>query len=113
MCHLLAEMAHIQPPMPTQIKNRQHLGWLTAISNLGKQKPWTCSFTGYIAKKPNNNSVSIGAPARLTWATTGQKHHCAAHHIKKCNTILTPQSIITALQESHQHMPVQLAAKAV
>jgi hypothetical protein len=36
----------------------------------------------------------------------------AMHHIEKRNTILTPQSIITALRESLQHTPVQLAAKA-
>jgi hypothetical protein len=41
------------------------------------------------------------------------KHHCAAHHIDKCPTIiLTPQSIGTALQASLHHNPPQLAAKA-
>jgi hypothetical protein len=40
------------------------------------------------------------------------KHHCAAHHIEKRSTILTPLSILTAMQESLQRTPVSFAAKA-
>jgi hypothetical protein len=36
------------------------------------------------------------------------KHHCAAHHIKKCPEILTPLFILEALRASRKQVPAKL-----
>ncbi len=59
---------HQRQPKPTTAR---HSEWSTATSNLGKQKPCICGFTGYVAVKPNNNSDSTGVPAKPAWETTG------------------------------------------
>jgi hypothetical protein len=62
--------------------------------------------------KLNVNFVSIGPLAKGNLGDYWTKYHCAAHHIEKRPTILTPQSIVIALRTSLNHNPVQLAAKA-
>ncbi len=52
------------------------------------------------------------APGKNNLGDYWTKHDCAAHHIEKHPTILTPQSIVTALQTSLHRNPNQLAAKA-
>jgi hypothetical protein len=52
------------------------------------------------------------APGKSNLGDYWMKHHCAAHHIEKRPTILTPQSTVTALRASLCRNPVQLTAKA-
>jgi hypothetical protein len=52
------------------------------------------------------------APGKSNLGNYWIRHHCAAHHIEKHPTILTLQSIVTALHTSLHSNPVQLAAKA-
>ncbi len=52
------------------------------------------------------------APGKSNLGNYWTKHHCVAHHIEKCPTIFTPQSIDTALGASLHRNPNQLAANA-
>jgi len=47
-------------------------------------------------------------PGKMNLADYWTKHHCAAHHFEQPKQILTPQSIITALQKSKQCNPMPL-----
>ncbi len=107
---LLTEMGRIQPPMPTQTDNS------TALVNSNIQ-PWQTKamdmrFHWLRCREAQQQFRFYWRPGKTNLGNYWTKHHCAAHHVKKCSTILTPLSVITALRESLQRTPVSFAAKA-
>jgi hypothetical protein len=112
MCQLLMEMGHIQPPMPTQTNNSTALGVVNNNIQPRQMKAMDMRFHWLCCREAQQQLHFYWSPGRTNLGNYWTKHHCAAHHIKKPNTILTLQSIVTALQESLQCMPVQMAAKA-
>jgi hypothetical protein len=52
-------------------------------------------------------------PGKTNLSNYWTKHYCAAHHIEKCDSILTPISVVTALRASIQHTLITKMARAV
>ncbi len=108
MCQLLTEMGHIQPLTPIQTdKNSTACG---VVNN--NIKAMDMRFHGLRCREAQRQFCFYWAPGKSNLGDYWMKHHCAAHHIEIRPTILTPQSIITALRASLHRNPTQLAAKA-
>ena len=112
MCQLLTEMGHIQPRTPIQTNNSAACGVVNSNIQTWQTKAMDMRFHWLRCSEAQRRFRFYWAPSKSNLGDYWTKHHCAAHHIEKCPTILTPQSIITALRTSLHRNPVQLAAKA-
>jgi hypothetical protein len=113
MCLLLAEMEHIQPPTPTQTYNSTALGVVNSNIQPWQTKAIDMRFHWLRCCEAQQQFRFYWRPGKTNLGDYWTKHHCAAHHVKKRSTILTPLSIVTALRESLQRTPMSFAAKAV
>jgi hypothetical protein len=109
---LLTEMGHIQPPMPTQTDNSTALGVVNSNIQPWQTKAMDMWFHWLRCHEAQQQFRFYWCPGKTNLGNYWTKHHCAAHHVKKCSTILTPLNVVTALRESLQHMPLSFAAKA-
>ena len=112
MQQLLTEMGHAQPSTPIQTHNSTACGVVNNNIQPRRTKAMDMRFHWL-------RDCEAQSQFRFNWALRKDnlgdywtKHHCAAHHIEKCPTILTLQSIVTALRASIHRNPIQLAAKA-
>ena len=112
MCQLLAEMGHIQPRTPIQTDNSTACGVVNSNIQPRQTKAMDMRFHWLRDHEVQSQFRFYWAPGKANLGNYWTKHHCAAHHIDKCPTILTPQSIVTALRASLHRNPNQLAAKA-
>jgi hypothetical protein len=112
MRQLLTEMGHIQPRTPIQTNNSTACGVVNSNLQPRQTKAMDMRFHWLRCREAQHQFRFHWAPGKSNLDDYWTKHHCAAHHIEKRPTILTPQSTVTALWASLHHNPVQLAAKA-
>ncbi len=113
MCQLLTEMGHIQPRTPIQTDNSTECRVINSNIQPWQTKAMDMRFHWLRCREAQRQFCFYWAPGKSNLGDYWTKHHCAAHHIEKRPTILTPQSIVTALHTSLHRNLVQLAAKAV
>ncbi len=113
MRQLLTEMGHIQPCTPIQTNNSMACGVFNSNIQPRQTKAMDMRFHRLRCHEAQHQFCFYWAPGKSNLGDYWTKHHCAVHHIEKSPTILTPQSIVTALCTSLHRNPVQLAAKAV
>ncbi len=101
---LLKKQATSNRPHPSKLTTAQHTGWSPTTFNHDAPMWWTWDSTGYVAKTPKAIPILL-APRTQQKAGYWAKHHCTAHHIEKCPTILTSKFILVALRASTQHTP--------
>jgi hypothetical protein len=112
MRQLLTEMGHIQPSTPIQTDNSTACGVVNSNIQPRRTKAMDMRFHWLRCREAQRQFRFYWAPGKSNLGDYWTKHHCAAHHIEKRPTILTPQSIVTALRASLHRNPIQLAAKA-
>jgi hypothetical protein len=104
MCNLLQEMGHPQPPTPIQTNNSTALGVVT--SNIQPRQTKAMDMRFYWLRDCN-------AQKQVKFFWQPGKTNLSNYHIEKQDSILTPLSIVTALQASIQCNPITKVAKAV
>ena len=112
MRQLLTEMGHAQPSTPIQTDNSTACGVVNNNIQPRRTKAMDMRFHWLRDREAQSQFRFYWAPGKENLGDYWTKHHCAAHHIEKRPTILTPQSIVTALRASLQRNPFQAAAKA-
>jgi hypothetical protein len=112
MRQLLTEMGHIQPRTPIQTDNSTACGVVNSNIQPRRTKAMDMRFHWLRCREAQQQFRFYWAPGKTNLGDYWTKHHCAAHHIDKRPTILTPPSIVTALRASLHRNPTQLAAKA-
>ncbi len=105
MQHLLKEMGHKQPPMPIQTDNSTALGIITNNIQPRRTKAMDMQFHWLQCRDSQGQFQYYWCPGPNNRADYWTKHHCAAHHIKKCPTIFTPKFILDALRASTNRTP--------
>jgi hypothetical protein len=88
MHQLLAEMGHIQPPMPTQTNNSMAFGVVNSNIHLIEQKPWTWIFYWLSCHEAQQQFRFYWHPSKTNLGNYWMKHPCAAHHIKNTTPYL-------------------------
>ena len=112
MRQLLTEMGHTQPSTPIQTDNSTACGVVNNNIQPRRTKSMDMRFHWLHDREAQSQFCFYWAPGKDNLGDYWMKHHCAVHHIEKRPTILTPQSIVTALRASLHCNPIQLAAKA-
>ena len=112
MRQLLTEMGHAQPSTPIQTDNSTACGVVNNNIQPRRTKAMDMRFHWLRDQEAQSQFRFYWGPGKENLGDYWTKHHCAAHHIEKRPTILTPQSIVTALRASLHRNPIQLAAKA-
>jgi hypothetical protein len=112
MRQLLTEMGHIQPRTPIRTNNSTACGVVNSNIQPRRTKAMDLRFHWLRCREAQHQFRFYWPPGKSNLGNYWTKHHCAAHHIEKHPTIITPQSIVTALHTSLHRNPVQLAAKA-
>ena len=112
MRQLLTEMGHIQPRTPIQTDNSTTCRVVNSNIRPQRTKAMDMRFHWLHCHEAQHQFRFYWTPGKTNSGDYWTKHHCVAHHIEKHPTILTPQSILTALQASLHRNPNQLAAKA-
>ena len=112
MRQLLTEMGHAQPSTPIQTDNSTACGVVNNNIQPRRTKAMDMRFHWLRDREAQSQFRFYWGPGKENLGDYWTKHHCAAHHIEKRPTILTPQSIVTALRASLHRNPIQLAAKA-
>jgi hypothetical protein len=98
-CQTLAEMGHKQPPTPMQTNNNTAFGVLHNNIQPRRTLHWLrCC-------KAQHQFRFFWHPGTTNRADYWTKHHCTAHHIKKCPEILTPKIVLDALGASVKRTP--------
>ena len=105
MRHLLEEMGHKQPPTPIQTDNSTAHGVVTNNIQPRRTKAMDMRFHWLRCRDSQNQFRYYWRPGADNRADYWTKHHCAAHHIEKRPTILTPQFILDALRASTNRTP--------
>jgi hypothetical protein len=105
MQHLLEEMGHKQPPTPIQTDNSTALGVVTNNIQPRCTKAMDMRFHWLRCRDTQGQFRYYWRPGPNNRADYWTKHHCAAHHIKKRPTILTPKFILDALRASTNRTP--------
>ena len=105
MRHLLEEMGHKQPPTPIQTDNSTAHGVVTNNIQPRRTKAMDMRFHWLRCRDSQNQFRYYWRPGTDNRADYWTKHHCAAHHIEKRPTILTPQFILDALRASTNRTP--------
>jgi hypothetical protein len=107
-------MGHHQPKTPIQTDNSTALGVVNSNIQPRQTKAMDMRFHWLSCCEAQNQFRFFWHPGKTNRGNYWMKHHCAAHHIEKCPTILTPNHIITALRELIQQTPIsnQIAATA-
>ena len=113
-CQLLEEMGHHQPKTPMQTNNSTALGVVNNNIQPRQTKAMDMRLHWLRCREAQDQFRFFWRPGKTNRGDYWTKHHCAAHHIEKRPTILTPTHIVTALRESLQRTPItnQIAAKA-
>ena len=105
---LLTEMGHTQPRTPIQTDTSTACGVINSNIQPQRTKAMDMRFHWLRCREAQQQFCFYWAPGKTNLGNYWTKHHCAAHHIEKRPTILTPQSIVTALQVSLHRNPNQL-----
>ena len=105
MRHLLEEMGHKQPPTPIQTDNSTAHGVVTNNIQPRRTKAMDMRFHWLRCRDSQNQFRYYWRPGADNRADYWTKHHCAAHHIEKRPTLLTPQFILDALRASTNRTP--------
>ena len=105
MRHLLQEMGHKQPATPIQTDNSTAFGVVTNNIQPRRTKAMDMRFHWLRCRDSQDQFRYYWRPGPTNRADYWTKHHCAAHHIEKRPTILTPKFIIDALRASTNRTP--------
>jgi hypothetical protein len=107
-------MGHHQPKTPIQTDNSTALGVVNSNIQPRRTKAMDIRFHWIRCREAQNQFRFFWHPGKINRGNYWTKHHCATHHIEKRPTILTPNHILIALQESIQQTPIsnQIAATA-
>jgi hypothetical protein len=105
MRHLLEKMGHKQPPTPIQTDNSTALSVVTNNIQPRRTKAMDMRFHWLQCRDSQGQFRYYWRPGPNNKADYWTKHHCAAHHIKKRPTILTPKFILDALCASTNRIP--------
>ncbi len=112
MCQLHTEMGYMQPCTLIQTDNSTACEVVNSNIQPRQTKAIDMRLHWLRCREAQRQFHFYSAPGKTNLGDYWTKHHCATHHIEKRPTILTPQSIVTALRASLHHNPNQLAAKA-
>ena len=105
MRHLLEEMGHKQPKMPIQTDNSTACGVVDSTIQPHWTKAMDMRFHWLICRNKQGQFQYYWNPGKENFANYWTKHHCAAHHIEKRPTILTPKLVLEALRASTNRTP--------
>jgi hypothetical protein len=105
MRHLLKEMGHKQPPTPIQTNNSTAHGFVTNNIQARGTKAMDMIFHYLCCPDSQGQFQYYWCPGPANRANYWTKHHSAAHHIKKCPSILTSKVILDALCASTNRTP--------
>jgi hypothetical protein len=108
MRQLLEEMGPKQPKTPIETDNSTTFGVINNDIQLQRTKAMDMRFHWLCCRKSQNQFRYYWQPGTYNLANYWTKHHCAAHHIKKCKEILTPKFILDALRASTNRAPATL-----
>jgi hypothetical protein len=99
---LLEEMGHPQPPTPIQTNNSTALGVVNSNIQPQQIKAMDMKFYWLQCREAPKQFSFFWHPGKTNLADYWTKHHCPAHHIEQHPHILTPLSMIIALQASKE-----------
>ena len=105
MRHLLEEMGHKQPKMPIQIDNSTACGVVNSIIQPRWTKAMDMRFHWLRCQDEQGQFRYYWRPGTENLANYWTKHHCAAPHVEKRPTILTPKFLLEALRASTNRTP--------
>ena len=105
MQQVLKEMGHKQPPTPIQTDNSTALGVVTNNIQPRCTTAMDMRFHWLRCRDSQGQFRYYWRPGPDNRADYWTKHHCAAHHIEKRPSILTPKFILDALRASTQRTP--------
>jgi hypothetical protein len=101
-CHTLAETGHKQPLTPMQTNNSTALGVVDNYIQPRCTKAMDMRFHWLQCCKAQQQFGFFLHPGPNNRVDYWNKHHCTAHHIKKCPKILTPKIVLKALCTSEK-----------
>jgi hypothetical protein len=102
---LLEEIGHKQPATPIQTDNSTAFGMVTNNIQPRHTKAMDMIFHWLRCHDSQSQFRYYWRPGPNNRADYWTKHHCAAHHIEKCPTILTSKFILDALRASTNRTP--------
>jgi hypothetical protein len=105
MRHLLEEMGHKQPKTPIQTDNSTACGVVNSTIQPRRTKALDMRFYWLRCRDEQGQFRYYWRPGTENLADYWTKHHCAAHHIEKRPTILTPKIVLDALRASTKRTP--------
>ena len=110
-CQMLAEMGHKEPPTPMQTDNSTARGVVN--NNIQTQHTQAMDMRLHWLRccKAQCQFRFFWCPGTTNRADYRTKHHCAAHHIKKCLKILTPKIVLGTLRTSAKCTPDLIPAQ--
>ncbi len=80
---LLAEMGHIQPPMPAQTNNSTALGVVNSNIQPRQTKAMDMWFHWLCCREAQQQFRFYWCPGKTNLGNYWTKHHCGSHHVKK------------------------------
>jgi hypothetical protein len=105
MRHLLEEMGHKQPKTPIQTDNSMASGVVNSTIQPRRTKAMDMRFYWLRCRDRQGQFRYYWKPGTENLADYWTKHHCAAHHIEKRPTILTPKNVLDALRAATKRTP--------
>ncbi len=98
-------MGHKQPKTPIQRDNSTACGVVNSTIQPRQTKAMDMRFYWLRCQDEQGQFRYYWKPGLENLAGYWTKHHCAAHHIEKRPTILTPKIVLDALQASAKRTP--------
>jgi hypothetical protein len=93
MRQLLTEMGHIQPRTPIQTDNSTACRVVNSNIQPWQTKAMDMRFHWFCCRDAQRQFCFHWAPGKNNMGDYWTKHHCAAHHIEKCPTILPRRAL--------------------
>ena len=105
---LLIKMGHPQPPTSMQTDNTTAVGVVN--SNIQPQQTKAMDMRCHWLRccEEQQQFRFFWRPGKTNLTNYYTKHHCSAHHVEQRLQILTPPSVIAALQASKQRTPAPM-----
>jgi hypothetical protein len=110
--NLLHEIGHPKPPTPIQTDNSTALGVVNSNIQPRQTKAMDTRFYWLRNHKAQKRFRFFWQTGKTNLSNYWTKHHSATHHIKKCDIILTPPHVVTALRASLQRTPINKVTPA-
>ena len=92
------EMGHVQPPTPIQTDNTTALGFVLRNLTPRATKSTDMKYWWMRDRADQQQFRYYRSPGKQNNADYWTKHFCAAHHVEKRPTFLTPASVLDALR---------------